>query len=59
MAKTHRGRGTRELVSQGRGKCPKCGRTGIKLLYEVGEGEEKQMICKTCNATLKNTKKAL
>lgn len=56
MAKTHRGRGTRELVSSGRGKCPQCGRTGVKLLYEVGEEENKQMVCKTCNATMKNKK---
>ena len=56
MAKTHRGRGTRELASSGRGKCPICGRTGIKLFYEVGEGDSKQVVCKTCNATIKNKK---
>jgi len=51
MSKAHRGTGIREEKSHGRGACPVCGRTGIMLLYEkAGEGDEKVMICKQCNA---------
>ena len=34
MSKNHRGKGIRDLFARGRGICPACGTTGIKLLYE-------------------------
>ena len=54
MSKTHRGAGIRENVSKGRGTCPICKRTAIKLYYETKIGEESVKICKQCNAKLKN-----
>ena len=53
MAKTHRGTGLKELTKKGRGDCPECKRTGIKLLYEVGDGENKRSVCKECSKKLK------
>lgn len=59
MAKSHRGAGIRELPKQGRGTCPVCSRTGIKLLHEREISGKKQKVCKQCNAALKHgTKKA-
>ena len=54
MSKGHRGRGIDELVRKGRGACPVCKRTGIKLLYEHTEDEKKMMICKQCRARFTN-----
>ena len=34
MSKNHRGTGIRELAAHGRGTCPICKSTGIKVLYE-------------------------
>ena len=34
MSKAHRGSGIRELLRSGRGTCPVCKRSGIKVLYE-------------------------
>ncbi|MDR2480936.1 MAG: hypothetical protein LBD07_01395 [Spirochaetaceae bacterium] len=59
MAKSHRGKGIRELVSSGRGVCPVCKRENIKVLYEQDAGEKKIKICKTCRAALKHGKKSL
>jgi RNA polymerase subunit RPABC4/transcription elongation factor Spt4 len=59
MSKAHRGKGTRELVSSGRGTCPICGREHVKVLYEVGDGDNKIKICKTCKAAVKNGTKKL
>lgn len=56
MAKTHRGTGIRELVNSSRGECPKCKRTGVKLLYEVENGENKINVCKACSSSIKNKK---
>ncbi|HHU89337.1 MAG: hypothetical protein ACOXZ2_07985 [Sphaerochaetaceae bacterium] len=53
MAKAHRGAGIREQQFRGRGDCPVCKRTGIKVLYEREIDGTKAMICKQCNATLK------
>lgn len=52
MSKAHRGFGVRELVSNGRGDCPLCKRTGIKVVYEKEINEKKFMICKQCRAAL-------
>lgn len=48
MGKTHRGKGLNEYPNKARGKCPKCGRTGVKLLYELKEGENTIKVCKLC-----------
>jgi hypothetical protein len=59
MSKAHRGKGIRELPSHGRGECPLCKRTNVKILYEQEAGERKLKICKTCKAALKHGKKSL
>jgi len=56
MSKAHRGSGIRELVKSGRGTCPVCRRTAIKLMYEHEINEKKIMVCKQCNATIKHGK---
>jgi transposase-like protein len=56
MAKAHRGAGIRDQVSHGRGTCPVCKRSGIKVGYEHEVDGAKAMICKQCNATFKNAK---
>ncbi len=54
MAKAHRGAGILDQVGRGRGTCPICKRTGIKLFYEREANEKKVMVCKQCDAALKN-----
>ncbi|MBR7064083.1 MAG: hypothetical protein IKI31_02895 [Treponema sp.] len=54
MAKNHRGTGMRSLPSRGRGECPRCHKTGIKLSYEVEIEGNKVKVCKICNGALKN-----
>ena len=56
MSKAHRGSGIRDQKSSGRGDCPICKRTGIKVLYETTIDEQKVMICKNCNARKNKTK---
>ncbi|MEN6445642.1 MAG: hypothetical protein ABFC98_06300 [Candidatus Cloacimonas sp.] len=48
MAKNTRGKGIKNIPNHGRGECPVCHRTGIKLLYEVKVGEKTYKVCKTC-----------
>jgi hypothetical protein len=59
MSKAHRGKGIRELFARGRGECPVCKRTNVKILYEQESGEAKIKICKTCRAALKRGRKSL
>jgi RNA polymerase subunit RPABC4/transcription elongation factor Spt4 len=59
MSKAHRGKGIRELASQGRGVCPVCKRSNVKILYEQEAGEVKVKICKTCRAAVKHGKKTI
>ena len=59
MAKTHRGKGIRELFARGRGTCPVCGATGIKILYEQEAGGQKVKVCKPCKAAIKRGKKSV
>ncbi|MDR3160683.1 MAG: hypothetical protein LBU28_03615 [Spirochaetaceae bacterium] len=59
MAKAHRGKGIRELFARGRGACPVCKRTNVKVLYEQDAGGEKVKICKTCKAAIKHGKKSV
>jgi formate dehydrogenase maturation protein FdhE len=56
MSKAHRGKGLRELVSKGRGTCPVCGRTGVKVIYEQEIEGKKLKICKICKAHLAHAK---
>lgn len=64
MAKTHRGKGIRNFYidpngtvhdgeyNNGRGTCPVCNRTGVKILYtrEIDGNETK--VCKRCNTAI-------
>jgi hypothetical protein len=59
MAKTHRGKGIRDQYSHGRGTCPVCQRSSVKVLYEQEAGEKKIKICKTCKAAIKHGKKSI
>jgi hypothetical protein len=56
MSKNHRGKGIKEKVKSGRGTCPLCKRTGVKVVYEREVDKVKVNICKICNVGL--TKKA-
>ncbi|MCL2557213.1 MAG: hypothetical protein FWE09_01915 [Treponema sp.] len=58
MSKAHRGKGIKDLFAKGRGTCPLCGASRIKLLYEEG-GEQKIKVCKPCKAAIKHGKKTL
>jgi RNA polymerase subunit RPABC4/transcription elongation factor Spt4 len=59
MSKAHRGKGIRELFARGRGVCPVCGTSGIKLLYEQEAGDKKIKVCKPCKAAIKHGKKSV
>jgi ribosomal protein L37AE/L43A len=59
MSKAHRGKGIRDQVSHGRGECPVCKRTNVKILYEQEAGGAKIKICKTCRAAIKHGKKSV
>jgi RNA polymerase subunit RPABC4/transcription elongation factor Spt4 len=59
MAKPHRGKNIRDQVAHGRGECPVCKRTSVKILYEKEENGQKFKICKTCRAAVKNGTKTL
>jgi len=52
MSKAHRGTGLLEKYKKGRGTCPLCKRTGIKIPYEHEANEKKIFICKQCRAAL-------
>ncbi len=52
MAKTHRGKGLRTAPNHGRGTCPICKRTAVKIVYEVTVKEKTLKVCKTCKAAL-------
>ena len=56
MSKAHRGAGVRELTKSGRGPCPVCKRTGIKVLYEQTINEKKLSVCKQCRAAISHGK---
>ncbi len=48
-AKTHRGKTLLKLPSHGRGTCPVCKATRIKVLYEIVTGDgNKLKVCKRC-----------
>lgn len=58
MAKTHRGKGLITAVKGGRAKCPVCGRTGVKVVYEIQHKEKTIKICKNCKASIASGKKS-
>lgn len=54
MSKAHRGAGVRkEHPDLGRGTCPVCKRTGVKLLYEQTVDGKKVNVCKVCDAHIR------
>ena len=53
MSKAHRGSGIREEFNHGRGTCPVCKRTQVKILFEATVDGEKAKVCKACNANIK------
>lgn len=57
MSKNHRGSGIRNLPLHGRGECPVCKRTGVKILYEQTVDGQTVKVCKICNAKLKHEAK--
>ena len=59
MSKPHRGKSIRDQAFRGRGECPVCKRTFVKILYEQEAGDKKVKICKTCKAAIKHGKKSL
>ena len=51
MAKNFRGKlMKREHGAGWRGTCPHCGKTGVKLLWSMNDGDNKIKVCKICNA---------
>lgn len=48
-SKTHRGKTLWKLPSHGRGTCPVCKKTRIKVLYEIITGDSSKIkVCKRC-----------
>ena len=56
MAKSHRGKGLKGQVRGGRGLCPLCKRTAVKVVYEAQVKEQTIKVCKTCKAALSHGK---
>ncbi|GGH23434.1 hypothetical protein GCM10008013_22540 [Paenibacillus segetis] len=49
MSKNHRGKGLYSLPSRGRGTCPVCKATRIKVLYALlTQNDDKLTVCKRC-----------
>lgn len=54
MGKQHRGKTLWNLPSRGRGTCPICERTRVKLLYDrVCPDGVKKKVCKQCQTSKK------
>ncbi|MCK9557444.1 MAG: hypothetical protein PHO85_00215 [Candidatus Cloacimonetes bacterium] len=51
MAKNNRGKTLRSMPDHGRGECPHCHRTGVKLMYEIKSAEKAIKVCKVCKST--------
>ncbi len=58
VSKAHRGKGIREEQNRGRGTCPVCKKSAVKVLYEQEIDGAKTKICKICKAAIKNKKAA-
>ncbi len=51
MSKNRRGKGLVSLPNNGRGECPICKRTAIKLVWEWKDKDGKEInVCKNCRA---------
>ena len=48
MSKPRRGKSLWSLPGHGRGTCPLCARTGVKLLYPLKVNGETVSVCKRC-----------
>ena len=48
MGKSHRGKGIIQRYHHGRGTCPVCGRSGVKLLYPRKVNGADVEVCKRC-----------
>ena len=59
MSKNNRGKAILDQYSRGRGECPVCKRTRVKILYEQDAGGKKVKICKTCRAAVKRGTKSI
>ncbi|MGL4523897.1 MAG: hypothetical protein ACRCVN_00030 [Spirochaetia bacterium] len=59
MSKAHRGKGLLDRVSKGRGTCPACKRTGIKIIHEVSVQEKSHSVCKECSKGIQKGKISL
>jgi hypothetical protein len=49
MSKNHRGKGITMLPSHGRGVCPICHRTAIKVIYDLKKDDVTLKVCKVCH----------
>lgn len=51
MSKNYRGKGLWKLASRGRGTCPICNATRIKLLYDITSEDGSDLkVCKRCKS---------
>jgi len=50
MSKAHRGKGLLSTPNRGRGACPVCKKSRIKVLHETTLGDgKKAKVCKICS----------
>lgn len=52
MSKNHRGKGIIDKYKRGRGTCPVCQRTGVKIIHEREQDKKKIFVCKVCNVVM-------
>lgn len=52
MSKNHRGKGILDKYKRGRGTCPTCKRTGVKIIHEQEIDKQKIFVCKICNVVI-------
>jgi ribosome-binding protein aMBF1 (putative translation factor) len=48
MGKSHRGKGLWKLTAKGRGTCPVCHRTRVKVIYPLTVNGATVNVCKHC-----------
>lgn len=56
MSKKNRGAGLMNVPYKGRGTCPICQATGIKLLYALKGQDQSLKVCKRCQNKKENLK---
>ncbi len=54
MSKNNRGKGLKTVPNRGRGTCPVCKRTAIKVIFESKIEENTVKTCKECSKTIAN-----